>query len=455
MTYTATYNVEDDKLRIACDERWDRELFKEMRQKYGFTWAPLQECFFAKWSPAREDKLMDLAGDIVADEITMLERAEAKRIRLEGYAENNKVKANRFAAVADQMVSNQPILLGHHSQRKMERMQDAKDRAEAQSMTAFEAVRYLTYKAQGVIVHANRKNKDGVRARRIETLLKELRDCQRSINEGHTIVQFWTKALAADEGKKKFYADNYLGSMVGKGRSTYRLSPFGFWGDVQSGKMTIDDAFTKSLEYGQQMISDDRTMREIAHLLGRLGYENAMLGGAERFPAALTATALKDFARKFGVDSPTVEKQENGDWLLTSDVYLPYFFSEDGELVKALELSEGEWKTLFVDLGYEVEIRQSVASKIPLLNFKADKPLLLKTPWSSELQTFEQVEMTKEEYSKIYNDYKGTYIGTADDGSKYRMRICVQGFGVGGRKAVYLIDSKAHPSPYSKQNLAA
>jgi hypothetical protein len=444
-TFNATYNVEDDKLRIACSEYWDRDLFNLMRKELGFTWAPMQECFFAKWSPAREDKLIELAEDIVADDITMLERAEAKRIRLEGYVDNNIQKANRFAVVADKLAVTQPILAGHHSQRKMERMKDQQERAQEQSMTAFEAVRYLTYKAQGVIAHANRKNSTSVRVGRIETLLKELRDCQRSINEGYTMVQFWTKALAADEGKKQFYADNYLGAMVGKGRATYRLSPYGLWGDVRDGKLSIDEAFNKALKCGQQIIGDERKIRHIAHLLGRLGYENAMLGGVSKYPSAITATVLKDFARKFGVDAPEATKQENGDWLLSSDVFLPYFFSEDGELVKTLELGEEEWKTLFVDLGYEVVVRQSVASKVPLLNFKAEKPLVLKTPWSSELQTFEQIEMTKEEYAKIYTDYKGTYVGTAEDGSKYRVRICMQGNF--GRKAVFLTNSKAHSSP--------
>ena len=51
---TATYSVEDNKLRIYVPDRLDDELYQALKA-VGFKWAPKQELFVAYWNPKRED----------------------------------------------------------------------------------------------------------------------------------------------------------------------------------------------------------------------------------------------------------------------------------------------------------------------------------------------------------------------------------------------------------------
>ena len=86
VSFTATYSVEDDKLRLYASERFDQELWLKLKEM-GFKWAPKQNLIYTHWSPNREDVCMHLAGHITAEQTTLVERAEAKRERLDALAE--------------------------------------------------------------------------------------------------------------------------------------------------------------------------------------------------------------------------------------------------------------------------------------------------------------------------------------------------------------------------------
>lgn len=74
-TMQATYNVEDNKLRIYAEERLDAETFEKVKAA-GFRWAPKQQLFVApKWTPSREDLCIELAGEIDPEGTTLAERA--------------------------------------------------------------------------------------------------------------------------------------------------------------------------------------------------------------------------------------------------------------------------------------------------------------------------------------------------------------------------------------------
>jgi len=63
-TYTATYSVTDNKLRLYSSQRLDAETYQAVKD-HGFKWAPKQELFVAPmWTPGREDFLIELAGEI-------------------------------------------------------------------------------------------------------------------------------------------------------------------------------------------------------------------------------------------------------------------------------------------------------------------------------------------------------------------------------------------------------
>ena len=67
ISYTATYSAEDNKLRLYASQRLDSETYARVKAA-GFKWAPKQELFVAPmWTPAREDLLIELAGEIEAE----------------------------------------------------------------------------------------------------------------------------------------------------------------------------------------------------------------------------------------------------------------------------------------------------------------------------------------------------------------------------------------------------
>ena len=75
--FEATYSPEDNKLRLYASVRLDPDLYQRVKDA-GFRWAPQQELFVApKWTPAREDLCIELAGEITAEQTTLVERAEA------------------------------------------------------------------------------------------------------------------------------------------------------------------------------------------------------------------------------------------------------------------------------------------------------------------------------------------------------------------------------------------
>lgn len=70
-TFSATYCREDDKLRLYATSQVDPETYAHI-QEAGFKWKSKQRLFVASnWTPAREDLLLDLAGDIREEDQSM------------------------------------------------------------------------------------------------------------------------------------------------------------------------------------------------------------------------------------------------------------------------------------------------------------------------------------------------------------------------------------------------
>ena len=100
--------------------RLDAETYARVKAG-GFDWESKQDLFFAVWTPAREDLLVDLAGDVVDEETTLEERAAQRAERFETYKNRRAADAEparaAVASVADGIPLGQPILVGHHSER--------------------------------------------------------------------------------------------------------------------------------------------------------------------------------------------------------------------------------------------------------------------------------------------------------------------------------------------------
>ncbi len=442
--YTATYSAEDNKLRIYAVSRMDDETYARAK-KLGFKWAPKQELFVApKWTPAREDFCVELAGEIEAEQMTLVERAAAKAERLDNLAVKRANESELFHKAANRISERfaygQPILIGHHSERKARKDKDRMEAAMGAAVKAHNAVHYWNYRAEGVERHANRKAAPGVRARRIKTLLAELRDHQRDINHAHFCLEFWKK-MEGQEGREDF--EKKVKYHVEVRIKTGALAPIYSYEDslyrqLENGKITALEAVQTCIAFHEYQAENPHTYRWINHTLNRLSFERSELGSVERFAGDITPVIIQAFARENGADKPKATVSENG-FKLVSPVPLPMHLAEG----KTLELDAEAWRDLMQSAGYEVPSPKPKSA--PILNFKAATLTGVAYGTSNE---YRQIEMTKKEYSAIHNDYRGVRMSSCN---AFRFRTCMHRTeGSLGLVCVFLTDSKAHPVPDSK-----
>jgi Domain of unknown function (DUF3560) len=343
-TISATYSPEDNKIRLYASSRLDAETYAKVKD-LGFKWAPKQELFVApKWTPAREDLAIELAGDIEPEEMTLAERAIIKAERLDSLAHKKHAQANAYAQRADDLSQafymGQPILVGHHSERKARKTQERMQSAQSQANKAASASNYWLYRATGVECFANMKNCTRTRSNRIKTLLAELRDLQRGINDAQAALKIWEKLTSDDQ---ICYA---LGNMD----SARTLSSYGTYSAVRDGTITPADARAKCIANAELRINGAGRRRWIDHVLNRLAFERSMLGEVPRYGDELTPVIIQAFAREHGAEKPVCTVTDPGVYQLESALPLPLHISEK----TYLELSADEWRDLMQSTGYIV-----------------------------------------------------------------------------------------------------
>lgn len=439
-TFTATYSPEDNKLRLYASSRLDSETY-QMLKNAGFKWAPKQELFVApSWSPDREDILIDLAGEIEPEEMTLAERAEAKAARIDEAIDKKRLESDSYyraaSSISERFAFGQPILVGHHSERKARKDSERMGRAMNNASAAMEKVRYLSWKAEGVERHANRKNRSDVRARRIKTLLAELRDLQRGINHGFIVKDLWEKIATKEPAEKIKAVEYFAGAHLKTGSASYWEA----YDDVKNGK-PHDEVIEKSLKYAEGYFGPKR-YRWIEHTLNRLSYERGELGSTKRYDGNLREVIIQSFAREQGAHKPESQKTDSG-FILRSSVPLPLHIA-DG---KEIEMNEDQWRDLMQSTGYEVPEKTATGkTDIPqLLNLNVLSVTVKAYNKIMELPVF---HVTKEEHGKIYKDYKWTRFSSC---GKFRIRT---GYKPGeswrgGEVAYFITDSKAHNIPDS------
>jgi hypothetical protein len=442
-TISATYSPEDNKIRLYASSRLDAETFQRVKEA-GFKWAPKQELFVAPaWSCAREDLALELAGEIEPEEMTLAERAQMKADRLDAIADKRAAQASAYARRADELSQafymGQPILVGHHSERKARKTQERMHSAMDKASTAHKAIGYWQYRAEGVEAHANMKNDPRVRARRIETLLAELRDLQRGINAAHKALELWEKMQTAEQ----------IAAFLGHSAS---LARFGMWGEVDKGERDPFDAKAAVMEGCRAIIEGPNRARWISHTLNRLSYEREMLGEVPRYSGEITPTLLQVFVRAHGADKPKGAKVDDDLFTIECDAPLPLHIG-DG---KTLELSGEEWRDLMQSCGYVPPAK--APAKPPILNFKAPSgKVSVVNPWRREAEELAQVELTKAEYAAIYSEQRGTRLSTCGG---FRVRIAPNPKHEGPRHsapwaAIFITDQKAHEIPESVRDIDA
>lgn len=121
----ATYSPEDNKLRLYVSSRLNSEEYARVKAM-GFKWAPKQDLFVAPmWTPQREDFLLSLVEEIEDEDTSLVDRAEDRAERFDGYQENRTKDAQHAQVAADSIserfAGGQPILVGQHAHRPTRR----------------------------------------------------------------------------------------------------------------------------------------------------------------------------------------------------------------------------------------------------------------------------------------------------------------------------------------------
>lgn len=270
---SATYSPEDNKLRLYPLSRLPKDLYDRVRAA-GFIWAPRQELFVAPaWTPAREDLLIELCGEIGDEDKSLVERQEERADRFEDYSDKREADAHRAAAavdaIADSIPLGQPILIGHHSERHARRDAEKIENGMRKAVKMWETSQYWTDRAAGAIRHAKYKERPDVRARRIKTLeADERKQAKSKANAEHYLAHWLKDGLTLERAKT---IANYSGGEVTLPDGSKCWSA---WSALDSGKMTAEEARDQCAAQCRRSIA--WADRWLTHLGNRLAYERAM-----------------------------------------------------------------------------------------------------------------------------------------------------------------------------------
>jgi hypothetical protein len=172
------WNLPDDTIRLWLDGKPDDALIQRLR-KTGYRYWPGRQLNVASWCTAAEDLALELSGnkklemreeednsDARVDRFVLLAQKAGKRAQ----AEQEKVHA-----IADMIPFGQPILVGHHSERRARRDAERIDNGMRRSVEETKKAQYWEERADGAARRAAQREDPGVIARRIEKLEAENR----------------------------------------------------------------------------------------------------------------------------------------------------------------------------------------------------------------------------------------------------------------------------------------
>lgn len=277
MSLSATYSPEDNKLRLYASSRLDNELYQRVRAA-GFKWAPKQDLFVSPaWTPSREDLLLELCGEIDDEDTSLVDRAEERADRFEGYSENRTQEAQAarkaVSAIADGIPLGQPILVGHHSEARARKDAERIENGMRRAVRMWETAEYWTRRAAGAIRAAKYKERPDVRARRIKGLEADKRKQERNRAEAEKVLKAYNDPKAKDakmrDGRELLPA--LLGSYEG-GLSFEQLHAF------SRKELSFEEALPLAVKTLSARVA--WANRWIAHFDNRLAYERAMLAEA-------------------------------------------------------------------------------------------------------------------------------------------------------------------------------
>ncbi|KDR28477.1 MULTISPECIES: DUF3560 domain-containing protein [Caballeronia] len=290
--FSATYSPEDNKLRLYSPHRLDEALYQRVSSE-GFRFAPKQDLFVAPmWTPSREDLLLELCGEIGDEDTSLVDRAEERADRFDGYSENRAREGDaaysNVQSITEHIPLGQPILVGHHSERRARRDAERIEAGMRRAVNAWETSEYWTRRAKGALAHAKYKERPDVRHRRIKGLESDRRKYQKEIDNAQKFTKLWSKPELTHEQAKAIAGYDHLYFKVdGQVTSLYTML-CAEGADIEQLRDRALKAHARTIAfYG----------RWIAHVDNRLAYERAMLGeaggiAADKFDIAVGGRVL-------------------------------------------------------------------------------------------------------------------------------------------------------------------
>ena len=184
----ATINWEDGKLRLYAAKRLPKKDFKKLMDA-GYRYVRGDEViFYASYTPSREDLLYDHfgIGELLDDDTSMRELAENRSERYEGYSDHAAGRASDHRETADKLLPSpvdQPILIGHHSERRHRNALERHDNHMRKYFDESDRADYWERRAQSALARVRKREKTGAISRRIARLEADERKFQRKLDD--------------------------------------------------------------------------------------------------------------------------------------------------------------------------------------------------------------------------------------------------------------------------------
>lgn len=408
MNHTATYSPEDDKIRIYPAYRLPKEEYDQLKST-GYSWAPKQECFYAVWSPTREDVALDFADEIEDEDKSLVDRAEERADRFETYSDNRAKDAERAHAavksIADNIPLGQPILVGHHSEKRARRDAQRIERGMQKAVDAWETSEYWTQRAAGALAHAKYKERPDVRARRIKGLEADKRKQEKYQQEATQELAAWEKVQTIEEGRKLAgYSQAGRLPCVKHPKFSHYRSAYDVlqpqeeqYQDCEA--WTLDQVKERARVYYPRQIA--RAQVWLDHINNRLAYERAMLaegGGlqADKFNIVVGGQVLS----KWG-------------WHVVLKV------NKKAGVMTSVSVTGISWTLKTEDIKDYKEPKEGDAEKVQAAT---------KLPPMCNYKTESCATMTQAEFTATYKDHKGSMIVKATETHGAHRRRTIQNF---------------------------
>lgn len=411
-SYQATYSPDDNKLRLYATLRLDEEMYQRV-SKAGFKWASKQGLFVAPmWTPAREDLLIELAGAIEDENQSLFDRQEARAGRFEEYSEKRAEESGQALAAVDSLTSaiplGQPILVGHHSERRARKHVQKIENGMRRAVNLFETSEYWERRAEASLRHAAYKERPDVRWRRIKKIEADLRKSEREIKSAEKFLKLWSSenlngamamAIAnVDHPYCCFTLEKYPRP---QDKSQYEGS-VSIWSALRDEIITAEQARDICIPCHQRTVA--RHNRWAAHYRNRLTYERAMLnehGGVLAGDVEMV---------------PGGQVKSRGEWLTIIRV------NRSGGKISSLVTNEYSFmgrKNALTTLTPDriTEYKAPSAEEAKAAKAAAKRPPIVNYPGEGF------VSMTKEEWSKKHADFKQVKgMAAGEDHLAYRLR---------------------------------